>query len=74
MGQRFDVTTHFFATALVDPAADAAPVTDASYLEGTCWLPLADVTKALAFDRIILAAVQRLIPAAAAAGMARPSD
>jgi 8-oxo-dGTP diphosphatase len=60
-GQAFDVTTHFFAVRLVDATADAERVSDASYLEGTRWIALADVPQQFGFDLNILAAVERLL-------------
>jgi 8-oxo-dGTP pyrophosphatase MutT (NUDIX family) len=60
-GSDIDVTTHFFAVRLVDAAASAEPVTDATYLEGTRWIALDDVPQALGFDQNILAAVQQLL-------------
>jgi 8-oxo-dGTP pyrophosphatase MutT (NUDIX family) len=60
-GQDIDVTTHFFAVRLLDATASVGPVTDASYLEGTRWIALADVPRELGFDRHILAAVQQLL-------------
>lgn len=61
-GNAIDVTTHFFAVALVDATAAAAPVNDASYLEGTRWIAVSEVRQQLGFDRNILAAVQQLLP------------
>lgn len=61
MRQQYDVTTHFFATTLVDPSALPATVHDAEYLERTHWLPLSEVPEQLGFDANILAAVQRLL-------------
>lgn len=58
-GQAIDVTTHFFAVRLRNE--HAAPVHDAAYLEGTHWLPLAEVPQQLGFDRHILAAVEQLL-------------
>jgi hypothetical protein len=62
MEQHYDVTTHFFAAALIDPQAEPSPVFDASYLEGTFWLPLEEVPQALGFDANILAAVLQVMP------------
>jgi 8-oxo-dGTP pyrophosphatase MutT (NUDIX family) len=62
MAQHIEVTTHFFAAALIAPQAEPSPVFDASYLEGTHWVPLEDVPKALGFDGNILAAVLQLLP------------
>jgi 8-oxo-dGTP pyrophosphatase MutT (NUDIX family) len=60
-GNDVDVTTHFFAAALVDGNAAAEPVNDASYLEGTFWIAICDVPRELGFDMNILAAVQQLL-------------
>lgn len=60
-GQAIEVTTHFFAVRLLDEHASAEPVDDAAYLEGTHWIPLADVPEQLSFDPNILAAVEQLL-------------
>ena len=60
-GRDVDVTTHFFAVALVDEDAPAEPVDDATYLEGTRWIAVSDVPHALGFDLNILAAVMQLL-------------
>jgi 8-oxo-dGTP pyrophosphatase MutT (NUDIX family) len=60
-GQAFAVTTHFFAVQLADASASAAPVHDASYLEGTHWIALSEVPAQLGFDGNILAAVKQLL-------------
>lgn len=60
-GQPIEVTTHFFAVRLRHEPSDAAPVHDAAYLEGTHWIPLAEVPQQLGFDLNILAAVEQLL-------------
>ena len=60
-GHAIEVTTHFFAVRLLDESAQARPVNDAAYLEGSVWLPLREVPQKLAFDRNILAAVEQLL-------------
>lgn len=60
-GHAIDVTTHFFAVRLLDASTAAAPVDDATYLEGTRWIPLSDVPRHLGFDANILAAVEQLL-------------
>jgi 8-oxo-dGTP pyrophosphatase MutT (NUDIX family) len=60
-GQVIEVTTHFFAAHLLDDTANAEPVNDAAYLEGTQWIPLSEVTLRLGFDLNILAAVEQLL-------------
>jgi 8-oxo-dGTP pyrophosphatase MutT (NUDIX family) len=61
-GQDFDVTTSFFAAELVDPEARPRLVRDANYVEAAQWIALADVPRALGFNRDILAAVLELLP------------
>jgi len=60
--QRFQVTTHFFATQLIDPAAPPKVVSDAGYHEGVHWLPLDAVVAELGFCSEILSAVMQLLP------------
>jgi 8-oxo-dGTP pyrophosphatase MutT (NUDIX family) len=55
------ITTHFFAACLLDPAGAPAIVRDAPYHEGVEFVPLADLKTALGFHPEMLQAIESLL-------------
>lgn len=70
-GEYYAVTTHFYLVRLAEPRRDPAPVHDADYLEGACWVPLAAVAQVLGFHPQICQAVVQLLAVAGCAAGAR---
>lgn len=58
----FDITTHFFAAALIDAERPALPVSDVDYNEGVVWLELSRLASAMSFEPTMLEAVTALLP------------
>jgi 8-oxo-dGTP pyrophosphatase MutT (NUDIX family) len=61
-GVDYDVTTHSFAAALMDPFDPTPPrVVDAPYNLGASWLPVSDALEAMSVHRSISAGVARVL-------------
>lgn len=60
-GTLMQVTTHFFRATL--QGGEPATVNDASYHEGVCWVPLAELREQLGFHDVICESVLRLAQA-----------